>query len=179
MNAILSLTGLSLVELCLIGAAAVLLILWIILLVVVISQKRRVNELNDRITTFCQGADGASLENDILDMFDENQEIRDRLDQCDGRIQNLYWRMRSTIQKVGVIKYDAFANMGGMLSYAIALLDENNNGMILNCVHSVDSCYTYTKIVTDGRRGEGTQNGTGQFSSEWQSRKRHFTEQGG
>ena len=141
MNAILSLTGLSLVELCLIGAAAVLLILWIILLVVVISQKRRVNELNDRITTFCQGADGASLENDILDMFDENQEIRDRLDQCDGRIQNLYWRMRSTIQKVGVIKYDAFANMGGMLSYA----------MILNCVHSVDSCYTYTKIVTDGR----------------------------
>ena len=59
--------------------------------------------------------------------------------------------MRSTIQKVGVIKYDAFANMGGMLSYAIALLDENNNGMILNCVHSVDSCYTYTKIVTDGR----------------------------
>ena len=103
MNAILSLTGLSLVELCLIGAAAVLLILWIILLVVVISQKRRVNELNDRITTFCQGADGASLENDILDMFDENQEIRDRLDQCDGRIQNLYWRMRSTIQKVGVI----------------------------------------------------------------------------
>ena len=127
MNALLSLTGLSLVELCLIGAAAVLLILWIILLVVVISQKRRVNELNDRITMFCQGADGASLENDILDMFDENQEIRDRLDQCDSRIQNLYWRMRSTIQKVGVVKYDAFANMGGMLSYAIALLDENNN----------------------------------------------------
>lgn len=151
MNELLSVLGMSVMELYLWCAVVVLLILFFVFLAVVLRQKKRVNALDERIDRFCRGADGASLENDILDMFDENAEIRERLDKTDKKIRNIYWRLKSTIQKVGVIKYDAFANMGGTLSYAIALLDENNNGMILNCVHSVDSCYTYTKIVTDGR----------------------------
>lgn len=40
--------------------------------------------------------------------------------------------------------------MGGNLSFSIALLDENNNGFILNSVHSVEGCYTYTKEVKNG-----------------------------
>ena len=45
--------------------------------------------------------------------------------------------MESAYQKMGLVKYDAFNQMGGQLSFSLALLDENNNGFIINSVHSL------------------------------------------
>ena len=59
--------------------------------------------------------------------------------------------MESTFQKIGIIKYDAFNQMGGKLSFCLALLDENNNGFILNSVHSTEGCYSYTKQIIQGK----------------------------
>ena len=59
--------------------------------------------------------------------------------------------MESTFQKVGIIKYDAFNQMGGKLSFSLALLNENDDGFILNSVHSSDGCYSYTKIIKNGK----------------------------
>ena len=41
--------------------------------------------------------------------------------------------------------------MGGNLSYAVALLDDHHDGMVMKTVQSVDGCYTYCKIITAGR----------------------------
>ena len=40
--------------------------------------------------------------------------------------------------------------MGGQLSFSLALLDENDNGFVLNSVHGVEGCYTYTKEIKNG-----------------------------
>ena len=53
-------------------------------------------------------------------------------------------------QKTGIRKYNAFEGMGGMASFAIALLDLENNGIILNVIHSRNSCYTYLKEIREG-----------------------------
>ena len=53
-------------------------------------------------------------------------------------------------QKLGLVKYDAFNQMGGQLSFSLALLDENNNGFIINSVHSTEGCYSYTKEIKNG-----------------------------
>ena len=58
--------------------------------------------------------------------------------------------MEGTFQKIGLVKYDAFQQMGGQLSFSIALLDQRNNGFILNSVHSTDGCYSYTKEIKNG-----------------------------
>ena len=65
-------------------------------------------------------------------------------------INNLYKKHESAFQKMGLVKYDAFHQMGGQLSFSLALLDENNNGFIINSVHSTDGCYSYTKRITTG-----------------------------
>ena len=51
---------------------------------------------------------------------------------------------------MGLVKYDACNQMGGQLSFSLALLDENNNGFIINSVHSVEGCYSYTKEIKQG-----------------------------
>ena len=52
-----------------------------------------------------------------------------------------------TVQKMGISKYDAFQGMGGQASFALAMLDKENDGMILNCMHSREAVsYTHLDI---------------------------------
>ena len=53
-------------------------------------------------------------------------------------------------QKMSIVKYDAFKEMGGKLSFCLVMLDEENDGYILNSVHSSDGCYSYTKRIKKG-----------------------------
>ena len=55
-----------------------------------------------------------------------------------------------TLNKYGIVKYDAFHEMGGELSFAITMLDENNTGWILNIMHSRQGCYAYVKDIVKG-----------------------------
>ena len=58
--------------------------------------------------------------------------------------------MKFGFQKYGLIKYDAFQEMGGKLSFSLAMLNEKNDGFVLNAVHSREGCYTYVKEIIDG-----------------------------
>ena len=49
-----------------------------------------------------------------------------------------------------MVKYDAFQEMGGKLSFSLALLNKANDGFIINAMHSREGCYTYIKEIIDG-----------------------------
>ncbi len=55
------------------------------------------------------------------------------------------------IQKVGIVRFNAFDNVGSNLSYSIALLDNYNNGVVISSLYSRDSSSTYAKPVVDGK----------------------------
>lgn len=149
MNGLIEATGLSGVNAW--TGVLILTVICVILLVLLIVEIMKVNKLSARCDSFMRGADGKSLENDIDAMFDENERIRDDLSRCGSQIDNIYFKLKSSIQKVGVVKYDAFSQLGGMLSYAVALLDETNSGVMINSVHSADGCYSYIKVIRNGK----------------------------
>ena len=55
-----------------------------------------------------------------------------------------------TYQKKGLVKYDAFREMSGALSYSLALLDKENNGVLISSMYSREGCYTYIKEIIKG-----------------------------
>ena len=57
---------------------------------------------------------------------------------------------RITYQKTGLVKYDAFREMSGKLSYSLALLDKENNGILINSMYSREGCYSYVKEIIKG-----------------------------
>lgn len=59
--------------------------------------------------------------------------------------------VKNCVQKVGVVRYQAIQNMGADLSYTVALLDENNDGVVFNGIYGRDGCYTYAKPIKDGK----------------------------
>lgn len=106
--------------------------------------------LQRKFALFMRGSSAESLETAIAKLFEDNKKIKKVVNSNIGDIRQLYRNMTRTIQKVGIVKYDAYQQMGGMLSFSLALLDEENNGFILNSVHTSDGCYTYTKQITEG-----------------------------
>ncbi|SEL64412.1 MULTISPECIES: DUF4446 family protein [unclassified Butyrivibrio] len=128
-----------------------LLVIIIVLLIIVIIQGNKIKAIKNQISRFMKGKEAASLEDEIVALFEENQVIRKTTEKNQKDINRLYDRLASCFQKVGIIKYDAFNQMGGQLSYSIALLDEDNNGFLLNSVHSTDGCYSYSKEIVNGK----------------------------
>lgn len=100
---------------------------------------------------FMQGKDAKSLEMDIIGLYEDNKFIKTSMEKNKKDIKNLYKKLESAFQKMGIVKYDAFREMGGQLSFSLVLLDENDNGFILNSVHSTEGCYSYTKEIENGQ----------------------------
>lgn len=128
----------------------ILLVFIVVLFVIIILQMKKLNQLQKRINKFMTGKDAKSLEKDIVGLYEDNKFLKINVDKNKKDIRTLYKNMEHAFQKIGLVKYDAFQQMGGKLSFSLALLDENNNGFILNSVHSTEGCYTYTKEIKNG-----------------------------
>lgn len=122
-------------------------ILLLILTVICVVQSNRLYRRYDR---FMRGKDAESLEDIIIDQIKEIEELKVQ-ERTNKDIQKTLTRnVKSSFQKFGMVKYNAFKGMGGNLSFAIALLDMNNTGFILNSVHSREGCYLYIKMIEKG-----------------------------
>lgn len=130
----------------LVGIVALLLILLILLIVLLV----KYSNIKKRYDKFMKGKNAASLEDDMHGVFEDMKLLKSNTDKNKKDIRILYKNMEKTFQKLGIVKYDAFNQMGGQLSFSLALLDENNDGFIINSVHSSEGCYSYTKEIKDG-----------------------------
>lgn len=128
----------------------ILAVLTLVLIVLLAVQISKTSKLKKRLDKFVLGKDGASLEQDIAGLYEDNKFLKTSADKNKKDIRTLYKRMENAYQKMGIVKYDAFNQMGGQLSFSLALLDENNNGFIINSVHSTEGCYSYTKEIKNG-----------------------------
>ncbi len=125
----------------------VLTVISIALLVVFIIKEEK---LRKKYLIFMRGKEASSLEQDIIDLYNDNKELKERILQNRKDIKNLYKREAKDFQRVGLVKYDAYQQMGGNLSFALALLNEDNDGFVINSVHSTEGCYMYIKDIRSG-----------------------------
>lgn len=128
----------------------ILLVLLIIFIVLAIRMTIRIGRLENKLKIFMSGKDGVSLEQNVLTLHEENKYLKTCADKNRRDIKALYKKAEKAFCKIGLIRYDAFQQMGGKLSFSLALLDENNDGFIINSVHGMDGCYSYTKAVKSG-----------------------------
>jgi hypothetical protein len=96
------------------------------------------------------GKSAKSLEDTLVKRLNQVDKLLEANDANEKNIKTLSSKMKSTFQKVGLVKYDAFHEMGGKLSFSLALLNEANDGFVMNAVHSREGCYTYIKEIVDG-----------------------------
>lgn len=125
-------------------------ILTLILLILYIVNVVQMNQLKKRYKIFMSGKNARNLEKTLIERLDQVDALMKENAENKKAIQNILSKMKFTFQKVGLVKYDAFHEMGGKLSFSLALLNEANDGFVLNAVHSREGCYTYVKDIIAG-----------------------------
>lgn len=125
--------------------------LLLLLIIFTIVQMVKLHKLTKKYNKFMTGNSAKNLEADIIGLFEDNKFMKAASEKNKKDIQILYQKLESAFQKIGIVKYDAFSQMGGQMSFCLALLDEKNNGFLINTVHSTDGCYSYTKEIRKGK----------------------------
>jgi hypothetical protein len=129
------------------AGVAVVLVLFIMNIVSLV----KINKMKKKYNSFMEGSDGKTLEDTIISRFRQVDDLRTNQELQGKDIDALKVNILKTYQKFGLVKYDAFNEMGGQLSFSLAMLDKNNNGFLLNTVHNREGSYTYVKEITDGK----------------------------
>ncbi len=124
--------------------------LTVLLLLIVFINIIQMHKLKKKYKMFMDGKSAKTLEESILSRMDQIDHLISSTQKNESDIQKIYKNMKTTFQKVGLVKYDAFHEMGGKLSFSLALLNEINDGFIVNAMHSREGCYTYIKEIIDG-----------------------------
>ena len=129
-----------------IGLAALIVILIILMIINVV----QMSKLKKRYAIFMKGKNAKSLEETLIYRLEQVDELIENNAANERNIDTIFKKMKFDFQKYGLVKYDAFQEMGGKLSFSLAMLNEKNDGFVLNAVHSRDGCYTYVKEIIDG-----------------------------
>lgn len=103
-----------------------------------------------RYRIFMKGKDAASLEKAFAQKFIQVDKLEEMEKVHANEIRRLKEIQGRTANKIGIVKYDAFPDVGGRLSFALAMLDESNSGFVLNAIHGREGCYTYVKEIVKG-----------------------------
>ena len=119
-----------------------LLLIQLLLFIMLISVNMKYNRLKRSYSSFMKGKDGKTLEESFQSKFKKLDELAVKTDASEEKIKEIYKKLKQTYQKNGIVRYDAFHEMGGNLSFALTMLDEENSGWIFNAMHSRGGCYT-------------------------------------
>ena len=128
----------------------IILIFMVFILLYLSSVSIKMSRFMKRYRIFMRGKDGVSLERAFESNFIEVDRIGEQNKIQAQEIAKLREQMSRTPVKTGIVKYDAFPDVGGRMSFALAMLDMNNTGFVMNAIHSKEGCYTYIKEIVKG-----------------------------
>lgn len=108
--------------------------------------------LNRRYQDFMRKlGNGKNLEEDLQNYMSRVNQVEKQNTKISNQIKMLNGDLTKCIQKVGIVRYSAFRDTGSDLSFALALLDENNDGVVLNGIYSREMSNIYAKPVQKGK----------------------------
>lgn len=128
----------------------VLLILVIVLFILYIINLRLLNGLENKYRKFMRGVNNKNLEELIISNLDKMDEIKNQTEYMKSLYEKMENRLNICIQKTSIIRYKAFEDVGSDLSFSIAFLDNQNNGVILTGIYGRNESTTYAKPIEQG-----------------------------
>lgn len=128
----------------------VLALLIIILMILNIVSLTKIGNLRKKLERFTEGKDGETLEEEIFNSLEKTLELDESNKDTRAELVKLRRVQRYSYQKMGIVRYNAFNDLSGNLSYAVCLLNQRNDGMVINSVYSREGSYSYIKTVKGG-----------------------------
>ncbi len=126
-------------------------ILLALLLIGLVGVSRRVAALRGRVDALTQGVDGRSLEEVIGTHAGRTVAVSAEVDRLVERTATLERGGRKAFQRIGLVRFNPFEDTGGNQSFALALLDADDDGIVVSSLHARGGTRIYAKAVVGGR----------------------------
>ncbi len=111
----------------------------------------KINKLKKQYTLLLNGRQGIDLEKLLIETGKDANDLRSKLILSDEKIKEIENKLAFAVQKVGFIRYNAFAEMGSDLSFSIALLDDFQNGFVITSIYGREQASVYGKPIKMGK----------------------------
>ena len=132
-------------------AVVVLAVVLVFTLIGLVVQNRRVTTLEVRLLRLTRGSEDGNLE-DVLDShLDTVARVLDDVDELAARSAMLEARGQRAFSRIGLVRFNPFEDTGGNQSFALALLDGREDGIVLSSLHTRAVTRIYAKAVSGGR----------------------------
>ena len=110
---------------------------------------------SSKINTLMQYSDEGDIISALRDYYDKVEDLSNTINELSdavllSRLGECEQNSNISIKKIGVVNFDAFDDVTGSMSFALALLNNNNDGIILTSLYGHNSCNTYIREVTEG-----------------------------
>jgi len=128
-----------------------LMLLVIILLVTVIYLMYSVSKMKSRYRQMMTGVEGANLERMLIGHINEMKGVAEESKQIKQENKRLDKILQTATTRIGIVRFSAFADMGSDLSYAVAMLDAHNNGVLFSSIFAREDSRSYVKPIEAGR----------------------------
>ncbi|MBE5944754.1 MAG: DUF4446 family protein [Lachnospiraceae bacterium] len=128
----------------------ILLITVVLLIIFVFLIIHKMNIISRKYNALMSGKKGADLEQIIRVRFKEMDKVKANAKKVTREHKDIQSHLSSCFNKMGLVKYDAFNEMAGKLSFVLALLDQDNTGVVINAMHSREGCHIYAKEIIKG-----------------------------
>ena len=128
----------------------VLLFLLAVLFMLYKKQGKKLDVLQAKYDFFTQG-DNKNWDELLTQTLTEVRAAKAEMQDMEARQQAMREQLKGCVQKVKLMRYNAFTDMGSDLSYSLSLLDENNNGVVLSSIYGREDNRTYAKPVENGK----------------------------
>ncbi len=123
----------------------------VILLLLYLIAEIRISKIRKKYNEFVQGVKGVNVEELLLKIGEELKDIRIDMNITEQNIEGLETKLAFAIQRVGFVRYNAFAEMGSDLSFSVALLDKFQNGFVLTSIYGREHTTSYAKPIKFGK----------------------------
>jgi hypothetical protein len=108
----------------------------------------RLNRLYQRLT---RGTSGGNIEDVLQVHMNTVRTVAMETERLKGQLAQVAERQQRCIQRVGLVRFDAFDDVGGQQSFAVVLLDAQRNGAALSSVYSRQDVRVYAKAIHEGQ----------------------------
>lgn len=131
----------------LISTGIIALILVIINIILFVYSRRA----NQKIDILLEKGKIKDFKEILLSHKERNDNLAEQLKEAFLKIENLEKISEKTIQKIGVVRFDPFNEMGGKQSFAVAMLDDRNNGFIISSLFVKEGNRVFAKAIKAGK----------------------------
>ena len=122
-----------------------------VMLALIINLYSELSMIKKRYKKMMGGSEGTSIEQMLASHTAEVSQAVKEYKRLQGQVDTLEELVRSSLARVSVIHFDAFEKTGQGLSWCVAILDRNNNGVVFSSICGQETERSYVKPIEDGR----------------------------